>query len=174
MVKQMRRNTAQDLTEVLQLLEEKKGRDTVVMDAKEITVLQPICEYMVIVTCTSHRHMSVVSNHLVEHFALKGMLLEYQEEDGRYVRGPPVVEGPQSELWMLVNLEEIVVHVMTQDGRDHYQLESHWRYLQAARDAKMPLEEYLASIGRELGQECKKLDMWTDEPKVKKIKKSRK
>mmetsp|Transcript_9452 Transcript_9452/g.14894 ORF Transcript_9452/g.14894 Transcript_9452/m.14894 type:complete len:96 (-) Transcript_9452:1451-1738(-) len=86
---------------------------------------------MIILTCTSQRHMRVVAEHLTEHYKLKGMLLEFEDEDGRLVRDAPRIEGLQSDLWMAIDLRNIIVHVMTQAGRDTYKVEQHWRNLAA-------------------------------------------
>ena len=46
--------------EVLELLDEKKAMDVVVLCASEIAAMRVLCEYMVILTCTSRRHMKVL------------------------------------------------------------------------------------------------------------------
>lgn len=39
---------------------------------------------------------------------------------------PPKLEGESKEGWMVVDLGDIVVHLMSPDQRDYYQLEKLW------------------------------------------------
>lgn len=48
-----------------------------------------------------------------------------------------------SDLWVVVDLGEVMVHIFSKAGRDYYQLEGHWRDLEAARRADIPYVEYL-------------------------------
>ena len=116
-----------DLQEVLELVHEKKAMDVVVLRADDIKRMRVLCDYMVVLTCTSRRHMTIVADHVVDHFRLKGMLLEVEDEHGRLTEAPPSVEDADSAEWMLVDLKHVIVQIFSQEGRDKFQLEAHWR-----------------------------------------------
>jgi ribosomal silencing factor RsfS len=107
-----------DMREVLELLDEKKAMDVVVLRADEIERMRVLCDYMVILTCTSRRHMKIVADHVVDHFRLKGMLVEVEDDTGKVVQVPPSVEDADSEEWMLVDLGHVIVQILTREGRD--------------------------------------------------------
>jgi ribosome-associated protein len=107
-----------DMREVLELLDEKKAIDVVVLRADGIERMRVLCDYMVILTCTSRRHMKIVADHVVDHFRLKGMLVEVEDDTGKVVQVPPSVEDADSEEWMLVDLGHVIVQILTREGRD--------------------------------------------------------
>jgi ribosome silencing factor RsfS/YbeB/iojap len=107
-----------DVQEVLELLDEKKAIDVVVLRASEIERMRALCDYMVVLSCTSRRHMKIVADHVVDHFRLKGMLVEHEDEDGKLRRVPPSIEDAQSDEWMLVDLQHIIVQIFSREGRD--------------------------------------------------------
>lgn len=105
------------MKDVLTLLDEKKAMDVVILQASEIERMRVLCDYMVILTCTGHRHMKIVADHVVDHFRLKGMLVEMEDEDGIVRAMPPSAEDPNSEEWMLVDLQHIIVQIFSREGR---------------------------------------------------------
>ena len=107
-----------DLLDVLELLDEKKAMDVVVLRADDIERMRTLCDHMVILTCTSRRHMKIVADHVVDHFRLKGMLVEVEDDDGNVMTVPPSVEDANSEEWMLVDLGHIIVQILSREGRD--------------------------------------------------------
>ncbi|EKX31186.1 hypothetical protein GUITHDRAFT_122609 [Guillardia theta CCMP2712] len=117
----------ENLKELLELIEEKKGADVQVLNVKDYPKLINISEYTVITTCTSRRHMRIVAEHVVEHFRLKGMLVEKVDENDEVIKASPAIEGMESDRWMLVDLNEIVFHAFTQEGRDYYKIEENLR-----------------------------------------------
>nr|WP_246504652.1 ribosome silencing factor [Shewanella intestini] len=88
------------------------------LKAKNITVLDvanqsTITETMVICTGTSKTHVRAISEHVVV------------EAKGANV--PPLgVEGRDSSEWVLVDLGDVILHVMQEDTREYYQLEKLW------------------------------------------------
>lgn len=117
------------MLEVLELLDEKKAMDIVVLRASEIERMRILCDYMVILSCTSRRHMKIVADHVVDHFRLKGMLLDVEDEEGNVRPMPPSIEDAHSDEWMLVDLQHIIVQVFSREGREKFELEEHWRSL---------------------------------------------
>jgi ribosomal silencing factor RsfS len=102
---------------------------------------------MVILSCSSRRHMRVVADYIVDHYKLKGLLLEIEGENGKVELKPPKVEGAESDAWMLVDLGDIVVQIFSREGRDSFRLEEHWADVQAARDAGLTYEDYIDKKG---------------------------
>ena len=95
---------------VLAALDDMKGVDVRVIDVRELTA---ITDRMVIVSGTSTRHVKA----LADNVALQAKQHGYQ---------PLGVEGETAAEWVLVDLVDVVVHVMLPDIRDFYALEKLW------------------------------------------------
>jgi len=78
----------------------------------DLTEVSDSLDYFVIASATSQPQMQ----------ALERSVLEKLRDAG--VR-PVAVEGPSSR-WLLVNLGSIVVHIMSPEARDFYDLEGLW------------------------------------------------
>jgi ribosome-associated protein len=91
-------------------LDLRKGENITVIDVKGRT---SVTDFMIIVTGTSERHAK----------SLCGYVTEKIKEHG--VR-PLGTEGEQGSDWVLLDLGDIVVHVMTAKARELYQLEKLW------------------------------------------------
>lgn len=95
---------------VVDALEDIKGRDIVVYNVER---LSPIFERVVIASGDSTRQVKALADHVAR--TLKTL--------GASVKG---VEGQGSAEWMLVDLGDIVVHVMHPTVRSYYNLEEIW------------------------------------------------
>ena len=95
---------------VLAALDDMKGVDVRVIDVRELT---SITDRMVIVSGTSTRHVKA----LAENVALQARQHGYQ---------PLGVEGENAAEWVLVDLADVVVHIMMPEIRDFYALEKLW------------------------------------------------
>ena len=95
---------------VLMSLDDGKGRDIKVIDIKEKC---SFADTMIISSGTSERHVKSLADHVVEDVKKKGMR-------------PLGIEGEQVGDWVLVDLGDVVVHVMTAQTREFYQLEKLW------------------------------------------------
>jgi len=95
---------------VLKALEDMKGVDVRVIDVRDLT---SITDRMVIVSGTSTRHVKA----LAEHVALQAKQHGYK---------PLGIEGENAAEWVLVDLVDVVVHVMLPAIRDFYALEKLW------------------------------------------------
>ncbi|SDH56219.1 ribosome-associated protein [Pseudomonas flavescens] len=109
---------SEDLVKVaIAALEEIKAQDIITIDVREKT---SITDYMVIASGTSSRHVkSLVDN-----------VLEKTKEQG--VR-PIGSEGLDSGEWALLDLGDIVVHVMLPTARQFYDLERLWQGAEQSR-----------------------------------------
>lgn len=95
---------------VVEKIEELKGRDIYVMDVREQT---DIATYMIVCSGNSRTHVKSIANHVATEAKHHGV--------------PPLgIEGSESSEWVLVDLGDIVVHVMQEPTRDFYALEKLW------------------------------------------------
>lgn len=93
-------------------LEELKAVDLTVLDVGGMT---SITDYMIIASGTSDRHVRSLVNNVIERARERGVK-------------PIGVEGEQQAQWALVDLGDVVVHVMLPDVRAFYQLEKLWDF----------------------------------------------
>lgn len=93
------------------LLGAKKAGDVVVLDMAGIT---SVADYFVIATGNTTRQTRA--------------LLEYLEEEMREHQAPVRrVEGARGGEWILVDLDDVIVHLFTPEQRAYYRLESLWK-----------------------------------------------
>ena len=95
---------------VLTSLDDAKGHDVKVIDVQEKC---SFADSMVIVSGTSERHVKSLANHVVEDVKKRGFR-------------PLGTEGGQVGDWVLVDLGDVILHVMTVRTREFYQLEKLW------------------------------------------------
>jgi ribosome-associated protein len=89
---------------------QKKARRPVALDVHELT---SFADAFLIAAGTSDRHVRSVAD----------AILEVSEEMGR---APLGVEGYDEGRWVLIDLNDVVVHVFQEEVRDHYDLERLW------------------------------------------------
>ena len=104
--------------EVVHALEDRKGKDITVLD---VTGASDVTDYMVVVSGTSNRHVK----------ALVDQVVDAAKDAGN----PPLgVEGRESYQWVLLDLGDVLVHVMQADARTFYDLERLWQELPGDAD----------------------------------------
>ncbi|MCL7420626.1 MAG: ribosome silencing factor [Methylobacter sp.] len=92
------------------VLDERKGQYITTIDVRGKT---SFTDYMVIATGTSDRHVR--------------SLCEYVSEKVKECGFRPLgIEGDQGADWVLLDLGDVIVHVMTAQAREFYQLEKLW------------------------------------------------
>ncbi|MGH8283126.1 MAG: ribosome silencing factor [Gammaproteobacteria bacterium] len=108
---------------VMQALQDMKAVDIRALDVRGITVLT---DFMVIASGTSDRHVK----------SLARSVLDKAREQGVRAMG---IEGEQEGEWVLVDLRDVVVHVMRPQVRDFYNLEKLWSVETSAAEIVLPL-----------------------------------
>ncbi len=102
---------------VIAALEDIKANDITVIDTSK---LSSMFERMIIASANSTRQTKAIADNVVS--KLKGL--------GEQIYGR---EGEDSGEWILVDLGEVLVHIMQPAIRDYYNLEELWSKAQAAR-----------------------------------------
>ena len=95
---------------VIDALEEVKARDIVKLDVRELTT---VTDYMIVASGTSNRHVK----------ALAEAVADKAREAGHRPAG---IEGEDGSEWVLLDLQDVLVHVMLPRVREFYNLEKLW------------------------------------------------
>ena len=91
-------------------VEDMKAKDVVCLDVKPLT---SIADYMIVCSGTSNRHLYAIAQQVVE--------------DSKQAGLPNLgVEGDKGADWILVDLADVIVHIMLPDTRTFYDLEKLW------------------------------------------------
>jgi ribosome-associated protein len=98
------------LATVREAVEELKAKDVVEIDVRGKS---SVCDYMVVASGTSTRHVKSIAEEVVK-FAKRLDVM------------PLGVEGEREAEWVLVDLGDVVVHVMLPRVREFYALERLW------------------------------------------------
>jgi ribosome-associated protein len=105
---------------VVDALADMKALDVKLLDVRGLT---DIADYMIIASGTSDRHVRSVAQRVVEKTKEAGFR-------------PHGVEGQQDGDWVLIDLSEMIVHVMLPRVREFYGLEKLWDMSLAKRAAR--------------------------------------
>ena len=107
-------------TVVLDALDDMKALEVKFLDVRGLT---DIADFMVIASGTSDRHVRSVAQRVVEKAKEAGFR-------------PHGVEGQQDGDWVLIDLNEIIIHVMLPRVREFYGLEKLWDMTATKRAAR--------------------------------------
>ncbi|MDG1205179.1 MAG: ribosome silencing factor [Pseudomonadales bacterium] len=97
---------------VLMALDDLKGNDVVCIDVTDQT---EITDYMVVVSGTSNRHVKSLVSNVISEASQAGVK-------------PLGLEGMEDGEWVLVDLTDVVVHVMLPAVREFYDIEQLWSF----------------------------------------------
>ncbi len=105
-------NSKQLCTLVVDALDDIKAQDIVKLDVRDMTT---VTDYMIVASGTSNRHVKA----LVENVA---------EKSKKAGCKPIGVEGEEGGEWVLLDLQDALVHVMLPKVREFYNLEKLWSF----------------------------------------------
>lgn len=104
----MQGKTLQDF--VVDKIDDMKGQDITILDVQGRS---SITDCMIICTGTSTRHVMSIADYVVQESRTAGMM-------------PLGIEGKNVSDWIVVDLGEVIVHVMQEESRRMYELEKLW------------------------------------------------
>ncbi len=111
--------TPEDLRDMaLHVLEEMQGVDVASFDIRTLT---SIADYMIICSGRSTRQVKAMADEV---------MIEAKKRRAQYVH----CEGEQESEWILVDLGDVIVHLMLPATREFYSLEDLWGSAKAARE----------------------------------------
>jgi ribosome-associated protein len=94
-----------------ELADNKKAEDIVILDVRE---LSSVTDYFVIAAGTSEPHLRAIVDEIVD---------ELKED---YDMPPNAIDGTFHGAWVVLDYFDVIVHVMRQDVRERYDLETLW------------------------------------------------
>ena len=107
---------------MVKALDSKRGEDIQVIKIADLTIL---ADYFVIVNGTSNTHARTLADEVEFQMSQQGI-----EPDRR--------EADTVNTWIVLDYEDIIVHVFYKDTRQFYKLESNW-----ADGEQIDISEYL-------------------------------
>ncbi|MCX8112529.1 MAG: ribosome silencing factor [Bacteroidia bacterium] len=110
--------TAERLDLALSVLSDKKADNIVVLDLRELNYV--LCDYFIVATAESDRQAQAIVDTLTD---------KLKEAEGK--RMGYRVEGYEVGQWILLDLGDVVVHILSPEARAYYRIEELWG------DAKM-------------------------------------
>tara|TARA_B100001175_G_scaffold73356_1_gene61002 strand:+ start:498 stop:821 length:324 start_codon:yes stop_codon:yes gene_type:complete len=95
---------------IINSLEDIKAVNPIAID---VTRISSLTDFMVIASGTSNRHIAAMSEHVLE---------DLKETNISGIK----IEGQGGDDWVLVDAGDVVIHLMSTDAREFYDLESLW------------------------------------------------
>lgn len=95
---------------IINSLEDIKAVNPIAID---VTKISSLTDYMVIASGTSNRHIAAMSEHVLE---------DLKETNISGIK----IEGQGGDDWVLLDAGDVVIHLMSADAREFYDLESLW------------------------------------------------
>lgn len=116
------KNIAKNIVRVVEgALDEMKAVQVKILDVRKLT---DIADTLVIASGNSDRHVRSIADRVLEHARKAGFR-------------PTGVEGQRDGEWVLVDLQDVIVHIMLPRVREMYRLENLWDVSAARREAAM-------------------------------------
>ena len=103
--------TIELVRKVVDALEDKKAEDVTVIDSREIST---IADYFVIASGSNANQLTAMEDAVDEAMYKNGV---HQKQ----------VEGSNNSTWILMDYQDIIVHIFSEEDRQFYDLERMWR-----------------------------------------------
>ncbi len=103
-------NSEELAKKIVRILDSKKGMEIVGIDIHDLTT---IGDYFILVTGTSSPHVKALAEEVEDTLAKEGL-------------EPRRVEGAQSATWILIDYQDVILHVFTKETREFYNMERLW------------------------------------------------
>ena len=94
-----------------ELADNKKAEDLVILDVRE---LSSVTDYFVIASGTSEPHLRAIVDEITDQL--------FEEHHLR----PRAIDGTLQAAWVVLDFFDVIVHIMRQDVRQRYDLETLW------------------------------------------------
>jgi ribosome-associated protein len=94
-----------------EMADNKKAEDIVILDVRE---LSSVTDYFVIAGGTSEPHLRAIVDEITDRLR--------EDHDVR----PNAIDGTLKAAWVVLDYFDVIVHVMRQDVRERYDLETLW------------------------------------------------
>ena len=105
-------NSEQLCTLIVDALDDVKAQDIITLDVRRMT---PVTDFMIVASGTSNRHVKA--------------LVDNVSEKAREAGHKPIgMEGEEGGEWVLLDLQDALVHVMLPKVREFYNLEKLWSF----------------------------------------------
>ena len=95
---------------IINSLEDIKAVNPIAID---VTRISSLTDFMVVASGTSNRHIAAMSEHVLD---------DLKETNISGIK----IEGQGGDDWVLVDAGDVVIHLMSADAREFYDLESLW------------------------------------------------
>lgn len=102
--------TEQKCQMLAKLLDEKQGEDIIALD---VTGICPIAEHLIVVTGRGQRHAQSLADAAMQ-LAKEHKLTSFG------------MEGYDAGTWILVDLNDVIIHIFQDEMRRHYNIEGLW------------------------------------------------
>ena len=103
-------NSEELAKKIVRILDSKKGMEIVGIDIHDLTT---IGDYFILVTGTSSPHVKALAEEVEDTLAREGL-------------EPRRIEGAQSAAWILIDYQDVILHIFTKETRDFYDMERLW------------------------------------------------
>ena len=103
-------NSEELASKIVKILDSKKGMDIAGIDIRQLTT---IGDYFILVTGTSSPHVKDLAEEVEDTLSKEGI-------------EPRRVEGAQSAVWILMDYQDVILHVFTKETREFYNMERLW------------------------------------------------
>jgi ribosome-associated protein len=126
----MRILTKEDALATAHVMLDKKARDVVLFEIEKVV---PFADYFLLCSGRSATQVKAIVNAIEEHF---------KREDRR----PLHVEGYPEGRWILLDYDDLIIHVFLEEARQFYNLERLWGHVPQTRFADEEGAEPLDSV----------------------------